>query len=175
MLGKENSPNFSAIWKRINKINLEDDNGRSWFSDGKVKTGIVVLAGGSAGLEPTSRVDWTGEKWNVKRGFIKLHIMVDSKTKKTCAVSAADNSCGDAPEFKKLLDEALQNIENSPNVISSEELSVDADGAYGPDDNFKECDKQNATPIISVRKNFSIKTKGSKSRKEQGLLQLGNC
>ncbi len=22
--------------------------------------------------------DWMGEKWNVKRGFIKLHIMVDS-------------------------------------------------------------------------------------------------
>ena len=35
MLGKEKSPNFSAIWKRINKINLEDIDGKSWFSDGK--------------------------------------------------------------------------------------------------------------------------------------------
>jgi hypothetical protein len=29
MLGKEKSPNFSAIWKRINKINLEDIDGKS--------------------------------------------------------------------------------------------------------------------------------------------------
>ena len=29
MLGKEKSPNYSAIYKRINKINLEDDNGKS--------------------------------------------------------------------------------------------------------------------------------------------------
>ncbi len=54
-LGEENTPNFSAIWKRINKINLEDDNGKSWFSDGKTKTEIVFLSGDSTGLKPTSR------------------------------------------------------------------------------------------------------------------------
>ncbi len=175
ILGKEKSPNFSAIWKRINKIRLEDDNGKSWFLDGKTKTEIVFLAGDSTGLKPTSRGDWMGEKWNVKRGFIKMHIMVDSKTKKIYAVSVTDDSCGDAPEFKKLLDEALQNIENSPNVEKSEELLVGADGAYDSNDNFKECKKQNVIPVIPVRKNFSVKTKGSDVRKKQGLLQLGNC
>ena len=29
--------------------------------------------------------------------------------------------------------------------------------------------------MIPIRKNFSIKTKGNNVRKEQGLLQLGNC
>ncbi len=173
-LGKENSPNFSAIYKRINKINLEDDNGRSWFSDGKTKTEIVFLAGDSTGLKPTSRGDWMGEKWNIKRGFIKMHIMVDSKTKKIYAVTITDEKSGDAPEFKKLLSEALCNIENSANVKQSKELSVCADGAYDSNDNFKECEKQKVIPIIPVRKNFSMKTNGSVTRKKQGLLQLGN-
>ena len=175
MLGKEKSPNFSAIWKRINKISLEDVDGTSWFSDGKTKTEIVFLAGDSTGLKPTSRGDWMGEKWNVKRGFIKMHIMVDDNTKKIYAVSITDEKSGDAPEFKKLLDEALQNIENSTNVLPSEELSVGCDGAYDSNDNFNECEKQNVIPVIPVRKNFSPNTKGSDVRKQQGLLQLGNC
>ncbi len=40
VLGKK-SPNYSAIYKRINKINLEDDNGKV-NSDGKTKTEIVL-------------------------------------------------------------------------------------------------------------------------------------
>ena len=175
MLGKEKSPNFSAIWKRINKISLEDVDGKSWFSDGTTKTEIVFLAGDSTGLKPTSRGDWMGEKWNVKRGFIKMHIMVDSDTKKIYAVSITDEKSGDAPEFKRLLDETLQNIENSANVTSSEELSVGCDGAYDSNDNFDECKKNNVIPVIPVRKNFSVKAKGSDVRKQQGLLQLGNC
>lgn len=175
MLGEDKAPTFSAIWKRINKISLEDNNGKSWFSDGKTKTEIVFLSGDSTGLKPTSRGDWMGEKWKIRRGFIKLHIMVDSKTKKIYAVSITDDKSGDAPEFEKLLSEALYNIENSPNVQKSEELIVGADGAYDSNDNFDECKKQDVIPAIPVRKNFSTKTKGSTARKEQGLLQLANC
>ncbi len=175
MLGEDKVPTFSAIWKRINKISLEDNNGKSWFSDGKTKTEIMFLSGDSTGLKPTSRGDWMGEKWKIRRGFIKLHIMVDSKTKKIYAVSITDDKSGDAPEFEKLLSEALYNIENSPNVQKSEEMIVGADGAYDSNDNFDECKKQDVIPAIPVRKNFSTKTKGSTARKEQGLLQLANC
>ena len=171
-LGEKDSPKFPAIYKRINKIKLEESNGKSWFSDGKTKTEIVFLSGDSTGLKPTSRGDWMGTKWNIRRGFIKMHVMVDSRTKKIYAVSVTDDSHGDAPEFKKLLDEALENIEKSPNVKQSEKLSVGADGAYDSNENFKECKKQN---VIPVRKNFSVKTDGSIIRKEQGLIQLGNC
>ncbi len=174
ILGKENSPNFSAIWKRISKISLDDANGKSWFSDGKTKTEIVFLSGDPTGLKPTSRGDWMGQKWDVKRGFIKMHIMVDSDTKKIYAVSITDEKSGDAPEFKRLLSEALSNIESSSNVTPSEELLVGCDGAYDTNDNFEKCEKQNATPVIPVRKNFPPHTKGNKLGKEQGLIQLGN-
>ncbi len=174
-LGEENTPNFSAIYKRINKIKLEESNGTTWFVDGKTKTEIVFLAGDSTGLKPTSRGDWMGNKWNIRRGFIKMHVMVDAKTKKIYAVSVIDDSHDDAPEFKKLLSEAIYNIENSPNVIPSDELCVGADGAYDSNENFEECKKQNVIPVIPVRKNFSGKADGSTVRKEQGFLQLGNC
>jgi hypothetical protein len=174
-LGEKESPKFSAIYKRINKIKLEENNGKSWFSDGKTKTEIVFLAGDSTGLKPTSRGDWMGNKWNIQRGFIKMHVIVDSKTKKIYAVSITDEKSGDAPEFKKLLDNALQNIENSPNVVLSDELYVGCDGAYDSNENFETCKKRNVIPIIPVRKNFSGKAKGSTVRKQQGLIQLGNC
>ncbi len=174
-LGKEDTPNFSAIYKRINKITLEESNGKSWFADGKTKTEIVFLAGDSTGLKPTSRGDWMGAKWNIRRGFIKMHIMIDAKTKKIYAVSVTDDSHGDAPEFKKLLSEAIQNIENSSNVEFSDDISVGADGAYDSNENFEECKKQNVIPVIPIRKNFSGKANGSIVRKEQGFLQLGNC
>ena len=133
------------------------------------------MAGDSTGLKPTSHGDWMGAKWNIRRGFIKIHIMVDSKTKKIYAVSITDEKSGDAPEFKKLLSKALQNIKDSPNVEQSEELLVGCDGVYDSNDNFDECEKNNVTPVIPVRNNFSVKTKGSDVRKQQGLLQLGNC
>ncbi len=54
--------------------------------------------------------------------------MVDSKTRKIYAVSITDEKSGDAPEFKKLLSEALYNIENSINVVvPTDQLLVSAD------------------------------------------------
>ena len=135
------------------------------------------MAGDTTGVKPTSRGDWMGEKWDVRRGFIKMHIMVvDARTKKIYAISVTDDRTGDAPQLKKLLDEALQNIDRSPNVKASEKLSVGADGAYDTNENFEQqCQKKNVTPVIPVRKNFSVKTGGGTARKEQGLAQLGNC
>ncbi len=55
--------------------------------------------------------------------------MVDSKTRKIYAVSITDEKSGDAPEFKKLLSEALHNVENSVNVVvPADQLLVSADG-----------------------------------------------
>ena len=114
ILGGETSPKFPAIYKRINKLSLEDDiNGNSWFcydsKNKKTRIQVVFLSGDSTGLKPTSRGDWMGQKWDVKRGFIKMHIVVDENTKKIYAVSVTDERAGDAPEFKRLLSEALHN------------------------------------------------------------------
>ena len=58
VLGEDDAPNFSAIYKRINKIKLEENNGKSWFADGKTRTEIVFLAGDSTGLQPIEATGW---------------------------------------------------------------------------------------------------------------------
>ena len=58
-----------------------------------------------------------GKKCDVRNRFIKMHIVIDSRTMKIYAASITDEKSGNTPEFKKLLYEALQNIENSTNVI----------------------------------------------------------
>ncbi len=74
-----------------------------------------------------------------------------------------------APEFKKLLVEALQNTGNSPNVKKSKELLVGCGGAYVLMIILK-CKKRNVIPIVPTRKNFSGKAKDSTARKKQGLI-----
>ena len=59
VLGKEKSPKYSAIYKRINKINLEDDNGKNWFSDGKTKTEIVLCqVTAQVSSQPVEVIGW---------------------------------------------------------------------------------------------------------------------
>ena len=38
-----------------------------------------------------------------RRGFIKLHVGVDTKTKKIYAVVITDDKCGDSPQFEELV------------------------------------------------------------------------
>ncbi len=48
-------------------------------------------------------------KWKVKRGYVKLHIAVDVKTKKIVSLEVTDESVGDSREFKPLIDYASEN------------------------------------------------------------------
>ncbi len=68
--------------------------------------------------------------------------MVDSKTRKIYAVSITDEKSGDASEFKKLLSEALHNIENSVMLLYLQinywlVLMI----PYDSNDNFEQCKK----------------------------------
>ena len=39
------------------------------------------------------------KKWKVKRGFVKMHAMVDTQTMKIVAISITDESVGDITEL----------------------------------------------------------------------------
>ena len=51
-----------------------------------------------------------GKKWRVKRGFVKLHVMVDAQTMKIVALSITDESVGDVAEFRPLLGQSMNAI-----------------------------------------------------------------
>jgi hypothetical protein len=46
----------------------------------------VTIAVDSSGIKVSNRGEWIHKKWRVQRGFIKVHIAVDTKTKQILAI-----------------------------------------------------------------------------------------
>jgi hypothetical protein len=46
----------------------------------------VTIAADSSGIKVSNRGEWIRHKWKVKRGFIKVHIAVDTRTKQIIAM-----------------------------------------------------------------------------------------
>ena len=107
IVGRENAPTYSAFQKRMTGLGCtfeqkgSGNTAAAWFSDGSAKTEISLFAFDATGLKPTNRGDWMTEKWGTRRGFIKLHVGVDARTKKIYAVAITDDKCGDSPQFEK--------------------------------------------------------------------------
>ena len=181
IVGKENAPTYSAFQKRMAKLGCtvaDNDDGSgtasAWFSDGGTRAEIKLFAFDSTGLKPTNRGDWMTEKWGTRRGFIKLHVGVDAKTKKIYAVAITDDKCGDSPQFEELVGQALANAKKSPNSDTSAGTKAAADGAYDAQKIRRYCDEQGIEPLIPVRIDFAGKANGCMPRKEAGFRQLGD-
>ena len=179
IVGRENAPTYSVFQKRMTKLGCTfADKGRDgtasvWFSDGNAAAEIKLFAFDSTGLKPTNRGDWMTKKWGTRRGFIKLHVGVDARTKKIYAVAITDDKCGDSPQFKELVEQALANAEESPNAGTSADTAVAGDGAYDTRKIHRYCDDRGITPLIPVRINFAGKANGCMPRKAAGFRQLG--
>ena len=67
-------PDYSRICRRINrldiKINDDDDKTSLQHADN------FVIAIDSTGVKVTNRGEWIRHKWNVKRGYLKIHVAV---------------------------------------------------------------------------------------------------
>ncbi len=137
-------PDYSTIDRRIGKLNIPVDIDRS--------AKAYELAIDSTGFKVTNRGEWLRQKWAVKRGWIKLHIAVDVKTKKIISLEVTDESVGDSREFKPLVDDASQ---------KGKITKVYADSAYDSMANFNLLNSLNAEAAIKPRKNSSRRSKGS--------------
>jgi hypothetical protein len=66
---------YTTIWKRGTKLDLR-------LSDAITESDEpVVIAIDSSGIKVTNRGEWMREVWKVHRGWIKVHIAVNVKTK----------------------------------------------------------------------------------------------
>ena len=95
------------------------------------------------------------EKWKRRRGYVKLHIAVDVKSKKIVSLEVTDESVGDSKEFKPLIEKASER-----GVVAK----VYADTAYDTRANFNLLHSLNAEAAIKPRKNSSTKARGSPLR-----------
>ena len=147
--GKVSSiPDYTTISRRVNRLDIKIkdlDNKNKQFKDE-----YIVIAIDSTGIKVTNRGQWMREKWNVKnkKGYLKIHVAVDVKTKKILSMKVTDEHVHDS----KMLPELVENIIKSEDM-STTTTKLFGDGAYEGNDVFRYLGDNGILPCIKVRKN----------------------
>jgi hypothetical protein len=68
----------------------------------------IIIAVDSTGIKVTNRGEWMREKWQVRRGWIKVHAMFDVETNQILGLEVTDESIQDDQMFVPLLDQVQQ-------------------------------------------------------------------
>jgi len=142
---KEMVPDFTTIWWRVERMKINLDPKINPEKDD------IMIAVDSTGIKVTNRGEWILDKWKNKRirkGFIKIHVAVDIKTKKIVSMSVTKEDVHDG----KMLKELVEGVPNNYDI-----KKVMADGAYDSKDNFRYLDERKIIPAIRVRRNSSVK------------------
>jgi len=150
-------PDYSTINRRVRSLTIPVD------LDGS--SSVYELAVDSTGYKVSNRGDWVREKWKRRRGYVKLHIAVDVKSKKIVSLEVTDESIGDSKEFKPLIEKASER-----GVVAK----VYADTAYDSRANFNLLQTIKAEAAIKPRKNSSTKARGSHLRAKTVRAYLQN-
>jgi hypothetical protein len=148
-------PDYTTISRRINRLDIKirdtTDSKNMQFEDE-----YLVIAIDSTGIKVTNRGQWMREKWNVNnknKGYLKIHIAVDVKTKKILSMKVTDEHVHDS----KALPELVDNIIKSDGMTTTGKLF--ADGAYEGNDIFRYLSDNGILPCIKVRKNAKVRWK----------------
>ena len=147
---KLKAADYTTIFKRLKKMDIE-------LPLQEIGNDIIVALD-STGMKVSNRGEWMREKWKVRRGWIKVHVAVDVKTKKLLALEITDERVGDGKMLKPLIKQAKRNS-NGKKI-----KAVYGDGAYDSRDNFNFLDKEEIEPVIKTRKDASTRARGSPSR-----------
>ena len=159
---QEAVPDYTTMWWRVVKVKVHLNPEVNFEKD------IITIAVDSTGIKVTNRGEWIREKWNnnknkKRRGFIKIHVAVNVRTKKILSMEVTKEDVYDGKMLKKLVDNVSEN---------KDVKKVLADGAYDSKDNFRYIDKMKIEPIIRVRKNSSTKAYICMPRKMVVIEQL---
>ena len=152
------APDYTTIWWRVAKMKVDVSSSVELDKD-------VTIAVDSSGIKVSNRGEWIRKKWKVKRGFIKVHIAVDTKTKQILAIEVTKEDVGDGRMMERLVGSSAGKA-NVKRVIG--------DGAYDSKNNFRLLSEMDVDPLIRVRKNASLKGGGCMPRKFAVVEQLGN-
>ncbi len=162
-------PSYGHICKRINKLNDICINSSS--KDCNIDNDDLIIAIDSTGIKVTNRGQWMMDKWNTqsksKKGYLKIHIPVNIKTKEILALDITDEKVHDGKEMKTLVERVLERNNSSNYKIKT----VLTDGAYDSNKNFKYLNEKRIQPGIKVRKNSIILPKNNMARNREVKLQ----
>ncbi len=140
-------PDYSRICRRINRLDIKinDDEDKSNLNDD-----YFVIAIDSTGIKVTNRGEWIRHKWNVKRGYLKIHVAVDIKRKRILSLQVTSEQVHDG----KVLPELVDDITIKQNKMIETAIM---DGSYDSNNNFQILSFKGIKPAIKVRKNARIR------------------
>jgi len=148
------APDWSTIWERTKNLDMTLDGVRT--------DQPISIALDSSGIKVSNSGDWIRKKWKVKRGYLKVHLAVDAKSKQAVSMEVTEETVSDGSQTESLVLEA---------VAKNDVERAYADGAYDSRANFNLLESCGIDPVIKVRKNASRKAKGSYARKESVIAQ----
>lgn len=157
---KEEVPDYTTVWWRVVRVKVQELNPEVNPED------TITIAVDSTGIKVTNRGEWIRDKWNKRRGFIKIHVAVDIRTKHIVSMKVTKEDVSDGRMLKALVQQAA----SSSSIITINK--VIADGAYDSRDNFWYLDQIGIEPVIKVRKNSSTNANGCMPRKLVVIEQL---
>ena len=146
------STDYTNIWRRGTQLKLNIPSTISASDD------PVVIAVDSTGIKVTNRGEWMREKWKIHRGWIKVHLAVDVKTKEIVAIEVTDERVSDGSKFNSLISQAEENLSGRK---IKEALG---DGAYDRREIFDHLQQKGIQPVIKIRSNANTKARGSSAR-----------
>ena len=158
-----NHPCYSQICRRINKLDIDINNSIEEEEDDVA----ITIAADSTGIKITNRGQWMQDKWNLKnkKGYLKIHVAVNIKTKEIIALEVTDEKVHDGKVMKRLIEQVLNNNHNI------KIKSFLGDGAYDSNENFQYLNDKRIRPIIKVKRNSVISFRNNKIRNKEVELQ----
>ena len=145
-------PDYTTINRLDIKIKDTDSKNKEFEDD------YIVIAIDSTGIKATNRGQWMRrDKWkainNNNKGYLKIRIAVNVKSKKIFSMKVTDEHVHD----NKALPQLVEDIIKSDSMTSIGK--VFADGAYDGNDIFRYLSDNGILPCIKVRKNAKVRLK----------------
>ena len=102
--GEDRAPDHTTVWRRTGNAMPVFEHDPQFT----LKEGVLRVAVDSTGIANSNRGEWIRVRWNVKRGFFKLHVLVDLDTRRILAFALSDMNGGDAAHLPLLLNQLMK-------------------------------------------------------------------
>ena len=97
-MGEDRAPDHTTVWRRTGNVMPAFEHDPQFT----LKEGVLRVAVDSTGIANSNRGEWIRVRRNVKRGFFKLHVLVDLDTRRILAFALSDMNGGDAARLPLL-------------------------------------------------------------------------
>ena len=161
-------PDYSRICRRINRLNIKINDDNDDVDNSSLQhDDYFIIAIDSTGIKVSNRGEWIRHKWNVKRGYLKIHVAVDIKKKRILSLIVTSEQVHDG----KVLPQLIDDITIKQNKVIDTAIM---DGSYDSNKNFQLLSFKGIQPAIKVRKNSRCKKTNHYLRNKNVQLQKTN-